>query len=134
MPETQARVYADVVAKAKAPEAGPTLETLHLLRGISLHPVWPPAREIEDLESYIRQSARLAETFAILDEIHARREKVLIFLESLDLQEHLALMLKKRYDLKNRPMQINGEVAGEKRQKMVNQFQLQRGVFDVLIL
>jgi hypothetical protein len=53
----------------------------------------------------------------ILDEIKARREKALIFLESLDLQEHLALIIKNRYRLKRRPMQINGEVGEERRQK-----------------
>jgi HJR/Mrr/RecB family endonuclease len=134
MPEAQARVYADVVAKAKAPESGPMLETLHLLRGVSLHPIWPPANEIKDQKSFIEQSARLAETFAILDEIAGRREKALIFLESLDLQEHLALMIKTRYRLKKRPMQINGEVAGEKRQKMVDEFQAHLGIFEVMIL
>jgi hypothetical protein len=112
MPENQAKVYADVVAKAKQPDSGPMLETLHLLRGVSLHPIWPPAGEIADQRAFIEQSARLAETFAILDEIAARREKVLVFLESLDLQEHLALMIKKRYGLKRRPMQINGEIGG----------------------
>jgi HJR/Mrr/RecB family endonuclease len=134
MPETQARVYADVVTRAKQPEAGPMLETLHMLRGVSLHPIWPPAGEIPDHKSFISASARLSETFAILDEIAAKREKVLIFLESLDLQEHLALMIKRRYGLRRRPMQINGEVAGERRQKLVNEFQNERGTFDVMIL
>jgi hypothetical protein len=78
------------------------LETLHLLRGVSLHPIWPPAGEIEDQKSFINQSARITETFLILDEIAAQKEKALIFLESLDLQEHLALMIKTRYGLKRR--------------------------------
>jgi hypothetical protein len=134
MPETQARVYADIVARAKQPESGPMLETLHLLRGVSLHPIWPPASEIKDQQAFIDQSARLTETFAILDEIAARHEKVLIFLESLDLQEHLALMIKTRYGLKRRPMQINGEVGGERRQKLVDEFQTERSTFDVMIL
>jgi hypothetical protein len=110
------------------------LETLHLLRGVSLHPIWPPAGEIKDQKSFIDQSARLTETFLILDEIAARKEKALIFLESLDLQEHLALMIKSRYALKRRPMQINGEVSGEKRQALVDLFQAQGGTFDAMIL
>jgi len=134
MPQTQAQIYADVVARAKQPDSGPMLETLHLLRGVSLHPIWPPAGEIPDQQSFIQQSARLAETFLILDEIEARREKALIFLESLELQEHLALMIKNRYGLKRRPMQINGDVAGEKRQALVDAFQTERGTFDVMIL
>jgi HJR/Mrr/RecB family endonuclease len=134
MPEMQARVYAEVVGRAKHPESGPMLETLHLLRGVSLHPIWPPADEIKDQQAFISQSARLTEAFAILDDIAAQREKVLIFLESLDLQEHLALMIKTRYRLKRRPMQINGEVSGETRQKLVDEFQKERGIFDVMIL
>jgi hypothetical protein len=134
LPESQAQIYGNVVARAKQPEAGPMLETLHLLRGVSLHPIWPPAGEIADQRSFIEQSARLTETFLILDEIAARREKTLIFLESLELQEHLALMIKNRYGLKRRPMQINGDVAGEKRQKLVDEFQTERGNFDVMIL
>jgi SNF2 family DNA or RNA helicase len=134
MPDEQARIYADIVSRAKEPDSGPMLETLHLLRGVSLHPIWPPAGEIEDQKSFINQSARLTETFLILDEIAAQKEKALIFLESLDLQEHLSLMIKTRYGLKRRPMQINGEVGGEKRQALVDQFQAQRGSFDVMIL
>jgi superfamily II DNA or RNA helicase len=134
MPGEQARVYANVVNRAKDPSAGPMLETLHFLRGVSLHPIWPPAGEIKDQKSFIEQSARLAETFAILDEIAPRKEKALIFLESLDLQEHLALMIKNRYGLSRRPMQINGDIAGEKRQAFVDQFQQQHGSFDVMIL
>lgn len=134
MPEAQARVYGEIVTRAKEPESGPMLETLHLLRGISLHPIWPPADEIKDQKLFVDQSARLTETFVILDEIAARKEKALIFLESLDLQEHLALMIKTRYSLKRRPMQINGEVSGEKRQDLVDEFQAQRGAFDAMIL
>jgi HJR/Mrr/RecB family endonuclease len=134
MPHLQAEVYAEIVARAKQPDSGPMLETLHLLRGVSLHPIWPPAGEISDQRAFIEQSARLMEAFVILDEIAARREKALIFLESLELQEHLALMIKRRYGLKRRPMQINGEIGGEKRQRLVDEFQTERGTFDVMIL
>jgi SNF2 family DNA or RNA helicase len=130
----QAANYADIVNRAKAPEAGPMLETLHLLRGISLHPTWPPASEIADPEAFIVQSARLKETFLILDEIHRKREKALIFLESLDLQDQLAVLIQRRYGLPKRPMQINGEVRGDLRQRMVDDFQTSAGSFDVMIL
>jgi len=110
------------------------LETLHLLRGVSLHPVWPPSGEIKDPQSFINQSARLLEAFSVLDEIKRKNEKALIFLESLELQAHLALIIKTRYGLKRRPMQINGDIAGEKRQKLVDDFQADRQEFDVMIL
>jgi hypothetical protein len=126
--------YADVVTRARQQDSKSMLETLHVLRGVSLHPIWPPAGDIKDPQSFIQQSARLAETFLILNEIAARREKALIFLESLELQEHLALMIKNRYGLQRRPMQINGEVSGETRQRLVDEFQTQLGAFDVMIL
>src|SRR5260370_42069729 len=47
MPDEQARIYADIVTRAKEPDSGPMLETLHLLRGVSLHPIWPPAGRLE---------------------------------------------------------------------------------------
>ena len=134
MPANQAKVYAEVVSRAKDPNSGPMLETLHLLRGVSLHPIWPPSGEIKEPQFFIDQSARLIETFAILDEIKLKREKALIFLESLDLQGHLALMIKNRYGLKRRPIQINGEIIGEKRQKLVDEFQAGQREFDVMIL
>jgi hypothetical protein len=134
MPEHQAKAYAEVVARAKSDNSGRMLETLHHLRGLSLHPVWPQTSTISNQDAYISQSARLAETFDILDEIAKRREKALIFLESLDMQYQLALIIKQRYGLEKRPMQINGEVSGDKRKKTVDIFQKQNSGFDVLIL
>src|SRR5262249_462293 len=83
MPEAQAQIYADVVTRARQQDSKSMLETLHVLRGVSLHPIWPPTGDIRDPQSFIQQSARLTETFLVLDEIAARREKALIFLESL---------------------------------------------------
>ena len=134
MPEAQARAYAEVVTRAKSDDAGRMLETLHHLRGISLHPVWPQTSTINSPDAYISQSARLAETFDILDEIAKRREKALIFLESLDMQDQLALIIKKRYRLQKQPMQINGELSGDKRKKAVDAFQQEQSGFDVMIL
>jgi SNF2-related domain/Helicase conserved C-terminal domain/Restriction endonuclease len=134
MPEAQAKVYAEVVTRAKSDDAGRMLEILHHLRGISLHPVWPQTSTINSPDAYISQSARLAETFDILDEINKRREKALIFLESLDMQDQLALIIKKRYGLQKMPMQINGELSGDKRKKAVDSFQRGKSGFDVMIL
>lgn len=134
MPEIQAQAYDAVVSRAKSDTAGPMLETLHHLRGISLHPVWPQTGAVDDATAYIHQSARLAETFAILDQIAARKEKALIFIESLDMQDRLSLIIKTKYKLAKLPMQISGEVTGEKRQKAVDEFQADVSGFDVMIL
>ena len=134
MPEMQPQAYDAVVTRAKSDIAGPMLETLHHLRGISLHPVWPQTGAVDDATAYINQSARVAETFEILNQIAARKEKVLIFLESLDMQDRLSLIIKNRYKLPKLPMQISGEVTGEKRQKAVDEFQTNTSGFDVMIL
>jgi SNF2 family DNA or RNA helicase len=73
MPEAQAKAYTEVVTRAKSDAAGRMLETLHHLRGISLHPVWPQTSTINSPDAYISQSARLAETFDILDRQASRK-------------------------------------------------------------
>ena len=49
--------------------------------------------------------------------------------------QHIATTLRVPISVfKRRPMQINGEVCGEKRQALVDEFQAQRGAFDAMIL
>jgi Helicase conserved C-terminal domain/Restriction endonuclease len=50
------------------------------------------------------------------------------------MQDQLALIIKKRYGLQKQPMQINGELSGDKRKKAVDAFQTERSDFDVMIL
>jgi hypothetical protein len=61
-------------------------------------------------EAAINSSARLVETMGILDELNDKGEKVLIILESLDLQKRLVPFLQRRYNLDEPPMRISGEV------------------------
>ena len=77
---------------------------------------------------------RLSATFDILDEIRKKGHKVLIFLESLDMQPVLAGLIQRRYKLPSQPMLISGKVSGAKRQDRVNEFQKARKGFDVIIL
>lgn len=132
MPEIQAKAYEDVVLAAQNGSGrGRMLEALQHMRSVSLHPLHPDTAE---LESYISQSARLAITFEILDEIAGRNEKALIFVESLDLQPLLASIIQRKYGLARQPMLISGAVTGQTRQKRVNEFQNTPKGFDVIIL
>ncbi len=133
MPEQQANAYTDIVSSAFQNTGHSKLKTLHKLRSVSLHPVHPNQWDQQG-DNYISWSARLVSTFQILDQIAARREKALIFLESLEMQEVLSVKLKQRYRLPRRPMLINGAVAGPKRQDAVDLFQSRRTEFDVMIL
>ena len=133
MPNIQAQAYADVVAGRQKGQQGDALKYLHGLRMISLHPEHPT--NWKDVgEDYIHQSARLTQLFNILDEVKGRDEKVLIFLESLEMQDALAQKIRERYNLTSLPFIINGSITGKKRQDFVRNFQEKPLGFDVMIL
>lgn len=136
MPVEQSDAYSHVLARARAlrqsGDKGAMLKILHMLRGTSLHP--KPPVGVDNFGAYIGASARLAKTFALLDEIRDKGEKALIFCEDLDMQAFLAVAAQERFALR-RPVQvINGSVAGEKRQAIVGDFQSRPPGFDVMIL
>lgn len=128
MPPLQASRYADIVLQSK--QGDYILRTLHFLRNVSLHPASPDELE---MEQYIRASARLSETFRILDEISQRGEKALLFVEARTMQDFLIVALRRRYRLPEDVLVINGSVPGEVRKARVDTFQ-QRTGFDVMIL
>ena len=87
-----------------------------------------------DADLFKEQSARLVSLFDILDELHGKGEKALVFLEDLDMQDLLAMMIQQRYQLERKPLQINGTVPGARRQEAVRKFQSSPLAFDVMIL
>jgi SNF2 family DNA or RNA helicase len=71
----------------------------------------------------------------ILDNVHSKGEKALIFCEAIDVQEYLSGYLQQRYQLPNRPFRINGSVDGYTRKRFVDEFQsVPEGEFDVMLL
>src|SRR5260370_26056559 len=72
--------------------------------------------------------------FDALDSIASRRERVLVFLDDLDLQARLVGIIQRRYRMAAPPMIINGRVDGAARQARVDRFQVGPDEFDVLIL
>ena len=135
MPSRQAESYGEIITRGRqTSRPGAMLEILHAMRGVSLHPIDPQQASGFAHEDYISWSARLKTTFEILRQVAAAREKALIFVESLDMQTALAAMVKREFNLPKLPMIINGSVSGEKRQRTVDEFQNNRGKFDVMIL
>lgn len=128
MPSLQAQAYEAIVLSGG--QGGNTLQTLHRLRSISLHPAAPGD---EDIEQYIQQSARLSETFRILDKISGSGEKALLFVEAREMQDFLIGALRQRYRLSEDVLVINGMVSGRTRKSRVDTFQDRPG-FDVMIL
>ncbi|WP_374944919.1 DEAD/DEAH box helicase [Sphingomonas sp.] len=140
MPPRQAAAYDRVVARALAikgtGERGRMLEILHQLRGVSLHPVSPgeAGSESGSDDGYFGDSARLEALFAVLDDVAAKREKALIFCESLAMQALLAVEIRRRYSLPHPVIRIHGGVAGDARQAAVDVFQARAPGFDAMIL
>lgn len=139
MPPTQASAYRDLVIRSAAAGAagnlgkGGMLTALANMRGVSLHPI-DPRQAPDDLDAYARDSARLAQTLSILKDVFDAREKALIFVEDLAMQDRLAGLIEDRFELGRRPTRIHGGVAGHKRQALVDEFQKRPGTFDVMIL
>ena len=134
MPRRQAEAYGRALAMKELSGPEGTLGMIHALRRISLHPILMEGGAHAD-ELRIEDSARLAATIQVLDQVYEAKEKALIFLESLDLQDadQLPLLLKRRYGLARLPMVINGQVSTEARQSRVDAFQREGG-FDVMLL
>jgi hypothetical protein len=135
MSPRQLNVYQNAIGEQQMVGAGAMLELIHAMRRASLHPVLVDgglARgEVLDPDD----SARMAVMLEVLDEVSAKGEKALVFLESLDLQDaaQLPTILQRRYGLKRLPMIINGEVDAGDRQDRVDLFQREPG-FDVMLL
>ncbi|MCS6803413.1 MAG: DEAD/DEAH box helicase [Dehalococcoidia bacterium] len=127
MPPRQADAYDLVVRQA---EKTGMLQTLQLLRRVSLHPS-PLALHGDD--GYIEASARLQLAIEILDDIRRTGEKALLFVDDRPVQSALLEILQRRYRLGEPILVINGEVAGAARKQRVNEFQARKG-FDVMIL
>jgi hypothetical protein len=140
MPEEQMKAYNQVLIDVKNSEGrqGAMLEALHKLRAYSLHPDYKKQQQYVSDDDFIKRSARLLSCFKILDEIHAKNEKALIFIEYSEWHrpEFLRDIIKNRYSLKELPMVINGQVDSAARQARVDAFQdkKNKGVFDVMLL
>ncbi|WP_281519648.1 DEAD/DEAH box helicase [Acidaminococcus timonensis] len=141
MPEEQRKMYGEVVRAARQenqPEENSMtmLQAIARLRDISLCPFLGREKAknypLGDPDLFFGSSARLMRTRKILDEVRAKGEKALIFVESRKLQLLLRTFLEKAYGLQVQPP-INGTTQAVARQKMVDQFNGAPG-FQVLLL
>lgn len=131
MGKNQENSYDEIIKKAQ--NGGFTdnpFEVVHRLRRISLG-VWSDGMSDEEI---INSSARLKAALSILDEIKERGEKALIFVESREFQQILIPLLSKRYGLDEPPMLINGQTPTSTRQKYVDNFQVSRDGFNLMLI
>jgi SNF2 family DNA or RNA helicase len=141
MPEEQRKRYGEVVRAARQenqPEENSMtmLQAIARLRDISLYPFLGREKAknypLGDPDLFFGSSARLMRTRKILDEVRAKGEKALIFVESRKLQLLLRTFLEKAYGVQVQPP-INGTTQAVARQKIVDQFNGAPG-FQVLLL
>jgi len=140
MPPAQAQAYRELIQEARGSRdrsPGFMLKVLHGMRGISLHPDDPASIDVTDnarFDKFVRGSARLSTTVRLLEEIASRKEKALLFIENLAMQEVLARGLAISLGLGRRPAIINGATPGERRLAIVENFERSGNGFGVLIL
>ena len=136
MPEAQALAYINALSGAvSAGGRRGRLDAFHRIRGISLHPSFAEESSITGGDDYVAVSARLTSCLKILDEVKAKGDKALVFVESLAMQEWLAFYLRERYQLKLHPARIYGDTSADRRTAIVDRFQSgPEGEFDVLLL
>lgn len=139
MPARQAEAYAAIIADAHG--AGGSrrhmLEILHRMRGVSLHPDSDDGVDPTDpasIDAWLARSARLAKATDILKEIRSRGEKAIVFVEDIAIHRVYAEAMATRFDLDHIPGRIDGSVTGDKRQKVVDDFQSAPRGFDMLVL
>jgi SNF2 family DNA or RNA helicase len=140
MPDVQAKAYGEVVSNALNSQGkrtrGGMLEVIQNLRGVSLYPGDAHSDNllsISGCEAWVGRSARLGKSFEVLRDLERRGEKGLIFVEQRNMQALVANAMSTMFGME-RPLIINGDTAGHRRQNMVDDFQGRRPGFDAMIL
>ncbi len=128
MPEMQAQAYDMVFAKLKDHVHGRALKILHQLRSVSLYPgnLQQLHNQPDALETMMQRSARIRAAVEIMDKIRDRGEKVLLFLETHEMQYLLRRLLSERYGLDDIPI-LNGQTTPQRRGNIVDDFKATRG-------
>ncbi len=136
----QAQAYFDLISGASGRGAGTRgnmLDVLQRMRMLSLHPrdaAEAAGADAAGFKAFARRSARLSKTVEILKDIARRREKAIIFIEHLAMQDVLAEGIAALFDLDRKPAVINGGTPGEKRLAIVDAFSRSGDRFGVLLL
>ncbi len=128
MPEIQARAYDMVFADLKNHVHGRALKILHQLRTVSLYPgnLQQLDNQPNALETMMERSARIKAAVKILDDVRDRGEKVLLFLETHEMQHLLRRLLRERYGVDDIPI-LNGQTTPQRRGNIVEEFKQTRG-------
>lgn len=132
MPQQQVEVYSEIINQAQVGtfKRAP-MQAIQRMKAVSIVPDF--SEGIDD-DEFIASSAKLTELCKILDEIKERQEKVLVFLESRQVQNKLIPLLQRRYALESPPPLINGAMKGAARKAKVDNFQALPAGFAIMII
>ena len=130
MPPVQRQAYSAVKRERLA---GSGLNLVYRLSSCSLSPVPICSDTLMDGD-FAAQSGRLTSLFRTLDRIHEAGEKVVIFVNRLELQQALARSIMRRYGMSWLPGTISGSMSAQARQRVVDEFQSRPKGFDALVL
>ncbi|MCC6932571.1 MAG: restriction endonuclease [Deltaproteobacteria bacterium] len=133
------KTHIDIVKNFKEEERKKHHFTLiHSLKRLYLHPrLLNGPQPVEDVDGIIKESGKLQKMIEVLEGIKEKKEKVLIFARSCELQTILSEVLGTHFDL--RVDVINGSNVVDRkkivsmRQNIINQFEAKEG-FNVLLL
>lgn len=134
MPPEQAATYSAIVSAVKNGAVDPMmiLQLLQDMRRVSLIPDKLGPEGVTD--EVVAKSARLKTLVKILDDVHRKGHKALVFIEFLAVQDGLLPYLQKRYQMPWLPLKISGKVDGHKRKEYVDKFQERpQDQFDVML-
>lgn len=141
MPPEQREAYREAAAGRRLSKSGAApvkgkgsgLQKLQALMNVSLLPD-PIDKGLELTDDVISRSGRLQALFEILDDIHAKNEKVIIFVNRVSVIGAVARAIQRRYNLTSIPETIEGSMLPKARQRVVNRFQTAPAGFDALVL
>jgi HJR/Mrr/RecB family endonuclease/superfamily II DNA or RNA helicase len=132
MSAEQARVY-DAVLASKRAKRTTALQALQEIRKVAFHPNLRLPSSPAEHESIIAASARFTLLFRVLDDVHRKGERVLVFVDSHLGQRVLSEIIRHRYRLPRHPQLINGDTQTKAISRIKSDFQSGRD-FDVLLL
>lgn len=139
MPPAQAEAYEKIVEGARGAQRsqGEMLKIIHSLRGVSLHPHGAGSFDPYDPDArrnWVASSARVAQALEVLERVNSLGEKALVFIEDRAVQAAFSAVAASHFKLSAEPEIINGELAGDRRQQVVDRFQSLPPGFGLLVL
>ncbi len=122
-----------ILSKIGAESSANVLSLIQNLRQFTTHPLLLTAELLDtaDLTTLKQTSSKFSRTIEIIDEINARKEKVIIFTEYLQMIDAFKRVLQEYYSLE--VFTIDGRLNISERQNRIDQFSAKDG-FGIMVL